>query len=84
MVERRKAEFSGDVFNNKCLYGDSLPPDHGLFNSDKLLAVLNAPYDPVQIVKDLLEHAVYDENRSDECADAVQNARGYLEQEGVE
>lgn len=65
------------------VYPGSIPPDHGLFDITRLLADLNAPYDPVKIVKDLLEHAVYDENRNDECADAVQNARGFLEQEGV-
>lgn len=48
------------------------------------MAALNKSYDPVEIVINLLAHAVYDENRSDECADAVQDARGYLEQEGVE
>jgi hypothetical protein len=47
----------------------------------EVMAHLNEPYDPVQVVKDLLEHAVFDEARSDECTDAVENARGYLEQE---
>jgi len=65
------------------VYPGSIPPDHGLFDAAKLLDELNAPYDPVKIVKDLLEHAVYDVNRNDECDDAVQNALGYLEQEGV-
>lgn len=49
-----------------------------------LIADMDKPYDPVEIIINLLAHAVYDENRSDECADAVQDARGYLEQEGVE
>jgi hypothetical protein len=38
----------------------------------------------VQVIKDLLEHAVFDEARNDECIDAVENARGYLEQEACE
>ena len=50
----------------------------------RVLAELNKPYDPIEIVINLLAHAVYDENRSDECYDAVHDARGYLEQEGVE
>jgi hypothetical protein len=48
------------------------------------MADMDKPYDPVEIVINLLAHAVYDENRNDECADAVTDARGYLEQEGVE
>jgi hypothetical protein len=51
---------------------------------DEVMAELNEPYDPVQVIKDLLEHAVFDEARNDECIDAVENARGYLEQEACE
>lgn len=47
------------------------------------LADLNKPYDPIEVIQNLLQHAVYDETRNDECADAVQDARGYLEQEGA-
>ena len=47
---------------------------------DEAMAHLSAPYDPVRVIRDLLEHAVYDRERSDECHDAVQNALGYLEE----
>ena len=50
-------------------------------NIDEAMAYLNAPYDPVAVIRNLLKHAVYDRERSDECHDAVQNALGYLEQE---
>lgn len=49
---------------------------------DEAMAHLNAPYDPIEIVRDLLRYAVYDRERDDQCADAVMNALGYLEQEG--
>lgn len=49
-------------------------------NVDKAMAELNKPYDAAKIIRDLLEHAVYDVARSDECYDAVQNALGYLEE----
>jgi len=49
---------------------------------EQLMAELTAPYDPVKIVADLLKDAVYDRSRNDACFDAVQNALGYLEQEG--
>jgi hypothetical protein len=52
-----------------------------VMNVEETMAYLDAPYDPVQIVKDLLEHAVYDYARNDECANAVENALAYLEQE---
>lgn len=47
---------------------------------DEAIAHLNAPYDPVKVIRDLLEHAVYDVARSDECYNAVQNALGYIEE----
>lgn len=48
---------------------------------DGVMAYLNEPYEPVQVIKDLLEHGVFAGARSGECNDAVENARGYLEQE---
>lgn len=52
-------------------------------NISEVMANLNKPYDPVEIVRNLLRHAVYDAQRNDECYGAVQDALGYLEQEGV-
>jgi len=52
-------------------------------NLSETMMYLEEPYDPVKVIQDLLEHAVYDRERNDECYDAVQNALGYLEQEGV-
>ena len=46
------------------------------------MAALNEPYDPIKIVQDLLDHAVYDAAKTDECADAVENAIAFLVQEG--
>ena len=47
----------------------------------KAIAALNTPYDPVEIVKNLLDYAVYDTARNDECAEAVADAIAYLVQE---
>lgn len=66
---------------NKTEAMDTLPDEEWADMIDRVMAYLNEPYDPVQVIKDLLEHAVFDEALSDECIDAVENARGYLEQE---
>lgn len=52
-------------------------------NIEEVMADLSKPYDPVEVVRNLLRHAVYDREKNDECYDAVQDALGYLEQEGV-
>lgn len=51
---------------------------------NETMAHLNAPYDPIEIVRDLLRYSVYDRESDDQCADAVTNALGYLEQEGCD
>ena len=63
--------------NGEDLGDDScVPPDGGGIVRN----IANPPTDAAIIIRDLLAHAVYDREKSDECAAAVEAAEAFLGQ----